>query len=66
MSAAVETVWSAFKRLSRTEREEVIGRLLQDPELREDLIDLALVEERQSEPSRPLREYLAKREKNRD
>jgi hypothetical protein len=66
MSAAVETVWSAFKRLSRTERQEVIGRLLQDPELREDLIDLALVEERQGEPSRPLREYLAKREKKRD
>ena len=65
MSAAVEAVWSALEKLSRPEREELIERLLRDPELREDVVDLALIQERRDEPSRPLRDYLAGRIKKR-
>ena len=61
MSAAVEAAWSALEKLSRPERDELIERLLQDPELRENIVDLALIQARRSEPSRPLREYLADR-----
>jgi len=52
----------AFQALSTPERRAVVERLLQDRDFREDLIDIALIEERRSEPSRPLREYLAKRQ----
>ena len=52
--------------LSKTEREAVIARLLENDALRaevEDILDSALIRQRQVEPSRPFREYLVKREK---
>jgi hypothetical protein len=49
----------ALQSLSKGEREAVIARLLEDPELREDILDLALIRQRQGEPSRPFTEYLA-------
>ena len=51
----------ALQSLSKTERDAVINRLLEDPKLREDIIDIALIETRKGEPSRPFREYLAER-----
>ncbi len=56
----------ALSSLSKTEREAVISRLLQDQSLRtevEDILDSALIRQRKKEPSRPFREYLAVREK---
>jgi len=40
----------------------VIDRLLDDPERREDILHIALIRERQDEPSRPFRQYLKERE----
>jgi len=48
----------ALQSLSEAERETVIARLLEDPQLREDILDLALIQQRQGEPSRPFRDYL--------
>ena len=53
----------ALQSLSKTERDAVINRLLEDPKLREDIIDIALIEARKGEPSRPFSEYLAERGK---
>ena len=52
----------ALQSLSKAEREAVIGRILEDPELREDLLDMALIRERRGEPTRPFEEYLAERD----
>ncbi len=48
----------ALQSLSKAEREAVISRLLEDPGLREDILDLITIYQRQGEPSRPFREYL--------
>lgn len=53
----------ALQSLSKAEREAVISRLLEDASLREDILDLAIIRQRQEEPSRPFREYLAERKK---
>jgi hypothetical protein len=52
----------ALQSLSKAEKEAVITRLLEDPQLREDILDLALIQQRQGEPSRPFRDYLVARE----
>jgi hypothetical protein len=57
--ATAEVFWTAFRVLSRKEQQAVLQRLLKDKSLRQDLIDLAILESRRREPSRPLREYLA-------
>lgn len=57
--AQAEIFWMAFCALSQVEQRGVLDRLLRDRTLREDLIDLAHIEERRDQPSRPLREYLA-------
>ena len=51
----------ALQSLSKVEREAVLARLLETPELREDIFDLALIQQRRGEPSRPFGEYLAER-----
>lgn len=53
----------ALESLSKAEKKAVITRLLEDDSLREDILDIALIQQRQGEPSRPFREYLAVREK---
>jgi hypothetical protein len=53
----------ALRSLSKSEREAVISRLLEDAELREDILDLMTIHQRQGEPSRPFREYLAETRK---
>jgi hypothetical protein len=53
----------ALESLSKAEKKAVIARLLEDESLREDILDIALIQQRQGEPSRPFREYLAVREK---
>jgi hypothetical protein len=54
-----EVYLMALQYLSKTERETVIARLLQDAQLKEDILDLALIQQRQREPSRPFREHLS-------
>ena len=61
--ARAEVFWMAFKGLPKREQQLVVQKLLQDQEFLEDLLDIALIEQRRSEPSRPLEEYLAEREK---
>ena len=56
-----DTVYATFRTLKKSEREAVIERLLQDRQFREDLLDIATIEQRRVEPGRPLREYLASR-----
>ena len=56
--ATAEVFWIAFRGLPRPERRAVIERMLQDKSLRRDLMDLAVIESRQDEPARPLRQYL--------
>jgi hypothetical protein len=48
----------ALESLSKSEKRVVISRLLEDEELREDLIDIAVYEQRKNEPTRPFSEYL--------
>ena len=61
--AKAEVFWMAFKGLPKRERQSVIERLLKDTEFMEDLIDIAIVEQRREEPSRPLEDYLAERKR---
>ncbi len=49
----------ALESLSKAEKKVVIARLLEDESLREDILDIVLIQQRQGEPSRPFREYLA-------
>lgn len=58
-----EVFWMAFQSLSRQEQAAVLRRVVADERLRQDLMDLALIEERRAETSRPLREYLAERDR---
>lgn len=61
--AKAEVFWMAFKGLPKKERQSVIERLLKDTEFMEDLIDIAILEQRREESSRPLEDYLAERKK---
>jgi hypothetical protein len=56
--ATAEIFWTAFQVLPRKEQQAVLQRILKNKSLREDLIDLAVIESRRAEPARPLRAYL--------
>jgi hypothetical protein len=58
-----EIYFMALQSLSVVEKKEVITRLLEDESIRQDILDIALIRQRQGEPTRPLREYMAVREK---
>ena len=60
--AKAEVFWLAFKGLPKKEKQLVVQKLLQDPEFIEDLLDIAIIEQRRSEPSRSLEAYLADQE----
>lgn len=63
VESKAEIYLMALQSLSKAERQAVIAHLLDDPKLREDILDLALIRQRQGESSRPFREYLAERGK---
>ena len=63
VESKAEIYFMALQSLSKQEREAVIGRLLEDQELREDILDLITIYQQQSEPRRPFREYLAETRK---
>lgn len=56
--ATAEIFWTAFQVLPRAEQQAVLRKLIQNDNLRHDLMDLALIEERKDEPARPFRDYL--------
>ena len=58
VESKAEIYLMALQSLSKSEREAVVARLLEDPALREDIMDLLTVYQRQGEPSRPFKEYL--------
>ncbi len=60
--AKAEVFWLAFKGLPKREQQLVVQKLLEDQEFIEDLLDIALIEQRRSEPSRPLEDYLAEQD----
>ncbi len=59
VESRAEVFLMALQSLSKAERDAIISRLLDDPKLREDILDIALIRQRQGQPSRPFREYLA-------
>ena len=56
--ATAEVFVTAFKALPKKERDAVVMRLIEDKRLREDLLDIALAQERIKEPGRPLGDVL--------
>jgi hypothetical protein len=54
---------TAFRALPKRERDAVLAGMVEDQELREDLIDLGVFQQRRKEPSRSFREYLSEKEK---
>ncbi|MFI5346139.1 MAG: hypothetical protein ACHQ51_07175 [Elusimicrobiota bacterium] len=57
--ATVEVFWTAFKALPKNAQEGVLARLMGDRGIREDLVDIALIEKRRSEKTRPFAAYLS-------
>jgi hypothetical protein len=57
--ATAEVFMTALRALPKKERQAVLARITDDDELREDLLDLAVLAQRRNEPSRPFREFLA-------
>ena len=64
--ATAEVFFTAFKALKSAEREAFIEKVVSDPALREDLIDIALIEEAKKVMGKsvPAGEYFAKRRGN--
>ncbi|HJH29890.1 MAG TPA: hypothetical protein C5S51_09405 [Methanosarcinaceae archaeon] len=54
IDAKADVFWMAFKGLPKKEKQSVVERLLTDSEFMDDLIDIATLELRCEEPSRPL------------
>jgi hypothetical protein len=59
--ALAEVILTALRSLPKPGRDRVLLGLVKDRNLRRDLMDLATIEERRGEPSRPFREYLKER-----
>jgi len=59
--ALADVFLTALRSLPKSGRDRVLLGLVQDKGLRRDLIDLAVIEERKAEPSRPFRDYLRER-----
>lgn len=56
--ATADVFWVAFRELPRDEQKLVIQHLISNENLRRDLMDLAVIEERRNEPQRSLRAYI--------
>jgi len=59
MDATAQVFLTALRSLPKKERRAVLSGIAEDEDLREDLLDLALLAGRRHEPSRPFRQYLA-------
>jgi hypothetical protein len=54
----VPEVWAAFEALSPDQRGDFLARLVEDDELREDLLDSIVMVQRRGQPSRPYEEFV--------
>ncbi|MEW6067520.1 MAG: hypothetical protein AB1610_04430 [Nitrospirota bacterium] len=65
--ATAEVFFTAFKTLKNNEKEAFLEKVINDAELREDIIDIALIEEAKKIKGKSVsaREYFAKRRKAR-
>ena len=63
VQAKVEIFKMAFNSLSKQETELVVENLLNDPEFKEDLIDIAIFEQRKNEKARSFQTYLSEKHK---
>jgi hypothetical protein len=61
--ATAKVFIQAFKALTERERTAFLEALLREKEYREDLMDIALIEERRRESSRSFRKYLSRKAK---
>ncbi|MBU2573945.1 MAG: hypothetical protein KKH28_07720 [Elusimicrobia bacterium] len=59
--ATAAVFWTAFESLPPSTRESFLERLLENREFRCDLMDLAIMEKRGHEKTRPFPEYLKER-----
>jgi len=59
--ALAEVFLTAFRSLPKAGRDRILLSLVKDKTLRRDLIDLATIEERKKESSRPFHDYLGER-----
>ena len=57
--ATAEVFVTALRALPKKERQAVLALITDDKDLRDDLLDLAVFAQRQNEPTRPFREFLA-------
>ena len=55
--ATADIFWITFCELPRQEKQMFFKRIISNTKLRRDLLDLAVIEERQGEPQRSLRSY---------
>jgi hypothetical protein len=58
VEATAEVFITALKAMSIEVRERIYEHLVQDPDLMEDLLDIALIENRRDEPSRSFDEFV--------
>lgn len=65
--ATAEVFYTAFKALKSKEKEAFLEKVISVPELREDFIDIFLIEEAKKVKGKPVsaREYFARRRKTR-
>lgn len=64
--ATAEVFLTAFRSLPRREQESILGRIARDRRFRqllEDVSDRLVLEEERGKASRPLRDYIAERER---
>lgn len=66
--ATAEVFFTAFKALKSDEKEAFLEKVINDPKLREDLIDIALIEKAKKVKGRSVsaKEYFSKRRKTRN
>jgi len=59
--ATAEVFLTALKALPKVERDAVVVRIARDKAFTREILDLAVLADRQNEPSRPFRKYLSEK-----
>ena len=59
--ATADVCLTALKALPKAERDAVVVRIARDKTFARDIVDLAMIAKRRTEPSRPFRDYLAEK-----
>ncbi|MFQ5807163.1 MAG: hypothetical protein ACE5I3_12010 [Phycisphaerae bacterium] len=60
-AATADVFLTALKALPKAERDAVLVRIAREKAFARDILDLALIARRRTEPSRPFRDYLSGR-----